>query len=351
MATFVFAKDYVRFLMTGELATEPTDAGNTYFLDLIPRAWDTAFYKEMGHDPRTLPALVRATDVAGKLTRRAANATGLQAGTPIIAGAADMAASVVGTGVIDPGVVAVTIGTSAQVTAPVAALLPAANSRVDFHPHPCEGLLYLLGSIFSGGLTMQWLAKAFGDEAEAASNGSAYFERLSRDAAQSQPGADGVLFLPFLVGTGSPEFDPNARAAFVGLSVAAGRPQLVRAAMEGVAHDVRQTLDIIAELGVPIERVHLAGGGAASEVWREIIAGVLGRPVFPTRVRDASALGAAALAAVGLKALPGVREAARSMVHFSAAVEPEQRAADRYASDHEVFIRARTAVVRQGAAT
>lgn len=344
MSTFVFAKDYIRFLLTGELATEPTDAGNTYFLDLTTRAWDARLFEDMGHNPGILPALVGTTQLVGSVTDEAADATGLLAGTPIVAGAADMAASVVGAAVIDPGVVAVTIGTSAQVTAPVTTLLPAADGRVDFHPHACEGLLYLLGSIFSGGLTMQWLAKAFGEEADLERGGAGYFDGLSQQAALSRTGAEGVLFLPFLVGSGSPEFDPSARAAFIGLSLAAGRPQLVRAAMEGVAHDVRQSLDIMVELGVPVERVHLAGGGAASEVWQEIIAGVLGRPVFPTRVRDASALGAAALAAVGMKALPAVREASRAMVHFRAAVVPEQSAADRYAGDHEVFLRARTLV-------
>jgi xylulokinase len=338
MATFLFAKDHVRFRLTGTIATEPTDAGNTFFLDVVRRTWDIDLYRDVGLDPRTLPGLVKPTEVVGKVTPGASAATGLVAGTPVIAGAADMAASVTGTATIEPGIVAVTIGTSAQLTTPVRELLPQARGRVDFHPHAAPDRLYLLGSIFSGGLTMQWLARAFGEEKELADRGSAYFDDLSVQAEQSPIGSDGALFLPYLVGSGTPDFDPAMQASFVGLSLGIGRPQLVRAALEGAAFNTRECLDIVRELGLPVERIHLAGGGAASRPWRRIMAEVLGVRLIPIRVRDASAVGAAALAAVGLEAFPDIPTASSAMVAFERPLEPDPSAVEHYDRSYRTYL-------------
>ncbi len=345
MSTFLFAKDFVRFLLTGNAATDPTDAGNTFFLDLVTRRWDVELYAEMGLDPGKLPSLVAPTDVVGTITPGASAATGLKVGTPVVAGGADMAASVVGTAAVRTGVVAVTIGTSAQVTTSLAALSAGgAAGRVSFHPHPMPPLLYLMGSIFSGGLTLRWLAQAFGEERELDRLGSGYFEALSAQAAAATPGSDGALFLPFLVGSGTPDFDPTVQGTFLGLSLATGRPQLVRAALEGVAYNARECLEVVRDLGLPVARVHLGGGGSASAVWREIIAGILGLTVHPTHVRDASALGAAALAAVGLGAFANVLDASDAMVVFDDPIEPDPRAIERYARDYETYVAARVAL-------
>lgn len=344
MATFVAAKDYVRFLLTGALATEPTDAGNTFFLDVQQRTWDVALYTDMGLDPAKLPDLVATTDVVGTVTPAAAAATGLLSGTPVVAGGADMATSVTGVGAVTPGIVAITIGTSAQVTTSLATLLSGAQGRVDFHPHAATGLLYLMGSIFSGGLTLQWLAKAFGEEDELGRLGNRYFDRLSDQAASSSAGSEGAMFLPFLVGSGTPDFDPDVAATYLGMSLATGRPQLVRAALEGVAFNARECVAVVEDLGLPVQHVHLGGGGAASPVWRTIIASVLGIPVRPVAVRDASALGAAALAAVGIGVFADVPSASRAMVHYEAPVEPEHAAVERYARDYPRYVRARTAL-------
>ncbi len=344
MATFVAAKDYVRFLLSGHLATEPTDAGNTLFLDLASRRWDAGLYADMGLEPATLPPLVAPTDVVGGVTPAAAAATGLTAGTPVVAGGADMATSVVGTAAVASGVVAVTIGSSAQVTAPVRGLLPGAGGRISFHPHPAQNLLYVMGSIFGGGISLRWLARAFGEERDLERLGDRYFDRLSRQAALSGVGSEGAIFLPFLVGSGSPDFDPLARAGFLGLSLGTGRSQLVRAVLEGVAYNIRECVDVMRELGIPVQRVHLAGGGAASPVWRDIVAAVLGLRVHPTRVRDASPLGAAALAAVGIGACADVATAARAMVRTGEAVEPDPTAVDAYERAYGVYLRGRVAL-------
>lgn len=344
MSTFLFAKDFVRLRLTGNVATDPTDAGNTFLMDLQERTWDVNLCAEMGLDPAKLPSLIASTDVAGGVTHDASIATGLTVGTPVVAGGADMAASVAGTGTVRAGVVAVTIGTSAQVTTPVSALPLGGAGRVSFHPHPAPSLLYLMGSIFSGGLTLRWLAGALGEEDELERLGGGYFEALSAQAATAAPGSDGALFLPFLVGSGTPEFDPTMRGTFVGLSLATGRPQLVRAALEGVAHNARECLDVVRDLGLPIARVHIGGGGSASAVWREIIAGTIGMTVHPTRVRHASALGAAAMAAVGLGAFATVVEASDAMVMFDDPIVPSNRAIECYSRDYDTYLAARTAL-------
>ena len=344
MATFVAAKDYVRFLLTGHLATEPTDAGNTLFLDLTSRRWDVDLYADMGLDPARLPALVATTDIVGVVTRAAADATGLAAGTPVVAGGADMATSVVGTAAVASGVVAVTIGSSAQVTAPVPGLLPGAHGRVSFHPHPAPNLLYVMGSIFGGGISLRWLARAFGEDRELERMGDRYFARLSRQATRSAIGSDGAIFLPFLAGRGSPDFDPFARAVFLGLSLATGRPQLVRAVLEGIAYNIRECVDVVRELGIPVRCVHLAGGGAASAAWRGIVAAVLRTPVHPTRVRDASPLGAAVLAAVGIGAFADVATASRALVRIEKAEEPDAEAVEAYERAYGDYLRGRVAL-------
>jgi xylulokinase len=344
MSTFLFAKDVIRFRLSGHLGTEPTDAGNTFFLDLAGRSWDLGLYAEMGLDPSKLPPLAATTEVVGAVTTDASAATGLRAGTPVVAGGADMAASVAGTGAVRPGVVAVTIGTSAQVTTAVTALPTTGGGRVSFHPHPMPGLLYLMGSIFSGGLTMRWLAQAFGETGDLDRLGGAYFDALSGQAAASPAGSEGALFLPFLVGSGTPDFDPAIQASFLGLSLATGRPQLVRAALEGVAYNARECLDVVRDLGLPIERVHLGGGGSVSPTWRRIMADVLGVTVHPVRVRDASALGAAALAAVGLGAFPDVAAASEAMVALDDPVEPDEDAVELHQRDYETYVSARVAL-------
>jgi xylulokinase len=341
LSTFLFAKDYLRLRLTGRSATEPTDAGNSGFLDLLSRRWDGQLFEAMGHERRVLPELVDTTAIVGQVTRAGAE-TGLLEGTPVVAGAADMAASMLGAGALDPGVMAVTIGTSAQVTTPVTKPFPAARGRIDFHPHAVPGLLYALGSVFSGGLTVQWLDRCFGATSKAAR--SSDLGGLTELAAGSDAGSGGAIFLPFLVGSGSPDFDADSKASFLGLTLGAGKPQLVRAVLEGVAHDIRRSVDAMTDLGLPVETVHMAGGGAASMIWCQIVASMLDRPVRLPAVRDASVLGAAVLAAVGAGTLPDVRTATAAMVHLAEEILPDPSAAERYAADHQLFLRAKELV-------
>ena len=335
--TFVFAKDYVRLRLTGQLASEPTDAGNTMLLDLRTGDWDMETVAAAGIDRERLPELVPTTSVIGGVTAEAAEATGLRTGTPVVAGAADMAAAVTGSGATRPGVLCVTLGTAAPVTTVFGEIPPGAAGRVTFHPHALPGWLYSIGSIFAGGLSLRWVGEAVGEEGVVGPMAELAYEHLSAEAARATPGSDGVLFLPYLVGAGSPRFDPAMRGTYLGLSLASSRAEMVRAVMEGVAYNVRECIDVFRELGAPVERIHVGGGGAASPVWLQILADVLGRSISPVAERDVSALGAAALAAVGLQRFSDVAAAAESMVRLQDPVPPSGRDA---ISSYELAFRA-----------
>lgn len=340
---FVFAKDYVRLRLTGELASEATDAGNTMLLGLASGRWDEQLIQDAGLDVAKLPQLVPTSAVAGEVTAEAAASTGLRAGTPVVAGAADMAATAVGAGAVEPGVVGITIGTAAPVITSFQAMPLGARGQVTFHVHPMPGWLYSIGSIFSGGLSLSWLADVTGGHG--GDDRAADYERLSAEAAAVPRGSDGVIFLPFLVGSGSPDFDGAMRGTFLGLSLRTNRGALVRAVMEGVAYNARECIDVFRRLGAPVERIHLGGGGSASSTWQQIFAGVLGTPVHPVVVRDMAALGSAALAGVGIGAFADVRAAARTLVTFEEPVGTGgDEAVETYERGYEAYRRVRLGV-------
>lgn len=343
-AAFLTAKDFVRARLTGQICTEPTDAGNTMFLDPISRSWAHDLYEFMGFDPAKLPRLVETTDLAGYVTPEAAAQTGLPQGTPVIAGGADMACSALGTGCVEEGVVAVTIGTAAQVVTLAHKVDPRGAGRISFHPHAIKGELYAMGSIFSGGLTLRWLRGAIGENDALRDRTGSYYDRISDLAAEVPAGSRGAIFLPFLVGGGSPEFDPAVRAGFVGLSLSTGTGELVRAAMEGVAYNARDCLNVFREIGLPVSVLHMGGGGSASQTWRSIMAGVLGGTVRPLAMRDASALGAAIIAGAGVKAFSSIHEAVKKLTSFESDVLADQNDVAEYDRQYRVYDMARRAL-------
>lgn len=329
-AAFLFPKDYIRLRLTGDLSTEPTDAGNTLFMDPRTGQWDLPLMKDMGLDPQLAPRVVTSTTVVGRLTAEAAARLGLPVGVPVVAGGGDMACSAVGIGAVEPGVVSVTIGTAAQVLACVPDITSKVGGQLTFHPHAEAGALFALGSIFSGGLATGWLAKAMGEEDALRRGPAAYFALLEKEAAKAEPGSGGVVFLPFLVGSGSPFWNPHAQAGWVGLTVSTGRSDLVRSVLEGVAYNIKDSVEALRLTGATVDRVHIAGGGAGNAVWRQIIADVLGAPVVQPISRNTSALGAAALAGIGLGVYRDMRHAAQSLIHYGEPVQPVPANVDRY---------------------
>jgi xylulokinase len=308
-------KDYVRLCLSGEYAIDVADASGTLMLDVARRVWSHAMLDAAGIDERVLPAVFESPAICARVSREGAALTGIPAGTPIVGGAGDQAAGAVGMGITRPGAVSATIGTSGVVFA--ATDRPAADPQGRLHTfcHAIPGRWHVMGVTQAAGLSLRWFRDRFG-------NGASY-EQLTAEAARVAPGADGVLWAPYLMGERTPHCDPHARAALVGLAANHGRGHVVRALMEGVAFSLRDTLSIFAELRVPAASVRLGGGGSRSALWRQIQADVYGCAVDTAEADEGAAYGAAILAAVGIGRWPTVDAACDAVVRGAPETRPQ----------------------------
>jgi xylulokinase len=292
---FLFPKDFVRYHLTGDIHTDPTDAANTLLLDLGNRQWNQPLIRELDLPFHLFPSLSPSTVIAGPVTPKAASETGLPQGIPVVTGAADMACSFLGSGAGRPETTAITLSTSCQIVAAVGGITPAAMGKITFHPQVTPGRMFALGSVFSGGLGFDWAGRVLqGEETSTEAK-----RQLEREAQAVEAGSGGVLFIPFLTGSGTPYFRPGDRAAWLGLSPGSTRPALFRAAIEGICFNIRQNVEALEEAGVETKCIALGGGGSHNPLWRQILADVLARSVQPLSHPDAAPMGACALAAAG----------------------------------------------------
>jgi xylulokinase len=317
-------KDYVRLRLTGEHATDVADASGTLLFDVANRRWSRAMREALELDEHLLPPAYESPEVAGRISAAGADATGLAEGTPVVAGAGDQAAGAVGMGVVRPGVVSATIGTSGVVFA--ATDRPARDSlgRVHTFCHAIPDRWHVMGVTQAAGLSLRWFAERFGagpdDDRDA-------YERLTAEAATAPAGAGGVLWAPYLLGERTPHLDPDARAALVGLTADHGRPHVIRAILEGVAFSLRDTFTLFDEMAVPVTSIRLGGGGARSPLWRQVQADVYGREVDVLEAEEGPAYGAALLAGVGAGVWPSVDAACDQAVRMTARVTPDPETA------------------------
>ena len=312
-------KDYVRLRLSGVRAMDVADASGTLLLDVAHRRWSSEMLRATGLNENCLPQLFESPEICAKVSAAGAAATGLRKGTPIVAGAGDQAAGAVGMGIVSPGAVSATIGTSGVVFA--ATDHPAIDARGRLHTfcHAVPGRWHVMGVTQAAGLSLRWFRDQFGAETD---DGTDAYDCLSREAASAPPGADGVLWAPYLVGERTPHLDPNARAALVGLTASHTRAHVVRAIMEGVAFSLRDSFTIFEELGVPVRNIRLGGGGARSELWRQIQADIYGRPVEIVAAEEGAAYGAALLAGVGARFWRSVDEACDTAVRVARRIDP-----------------------------
>lgn len=287
-AHVLMVKDWLLWRLTGEIATDPSDAASTAMAKADGTAWEPALVRSAGVAGTVLPPIRPSASLGGRVTRTAALATGLPEGTPVAVGAGDVTALAVGCGLVAAGRVAITLGTAGHVVAP--ALRPGGLADLGLWriPHALAGQTLLLGLIMSGGLSLSWLRHVL-----AAGGTPPPFAALEALAAAVPPGSHGVTFLPFLDGAATPHRRPDLRGAFMGLSSAHGAGDMVRAVMEGVAMAARDCTDALAAAGAEIAEIRLAEGGAQSRLWCQIIADTLDRPVAVLAERDTSAAGAA----------------------------------------------------------
>jgi len=312
-------KDYVRYQLTGDRATDMADASGTLLLDVANRRWSNEMLEAAEIDRDWLPALYESTDVCGKVSARAAAATGLKAGTPVVAGAGDQAAGATGMGIVTPGAVSATIGTFGVVFAATDAPALDRKGRLHTFCHAIPGRWHVMGVTQAAGLSLRWFRDQFGAGSD---DGRDPYERLTEEAATSPPGCNGLLFTPYLMGERTPHLDPHARGSFVGLTASHTRADVIRAILEGVAFSLRDTFSIFDEMNVPVRSVRLGGGGARSMLWRQIQADVYGHEVEIVEAEEGAAYGAALLAGVGARMWPSVDEACASVVRVAKRVQP-----------------------------
>lgn len=314
-------KDYVRYRLSGAHAIDVADASGTLMLDVAKRQWSDEMLAAAGIRREMLPEVFESPAVCARVSAEAAEATGLPVGTPIVAGAGDQAAGAVGMGITTPGTVSVTIGTSGVVFA--ATERPALDRKGRIHTfcHAIPDRWHVMGVTQAAGLSLRW----FRDQWGAGSDDAAY-EQLTREAAAVPPGADGVLWAPYLMGERTPHTDPDVRGALLGLAASHTRGHLVRAVLEGVAFSLRDSFGIFDELALPIGRVRVGGGGARSALWRSIQAAVYGRAVETVVAEEGAAYGAALLAGVGAGIWPSVDAACDAVVRTKEVTEPDPTA-------------------------
>ncbi len=332
-------KDYVRFRLTGERATDMADASGTLLLDVANRRWSSEVMQAAGIDESLLPRLFESPEICGKVSAAGAAATGLHPGTPVVAGAGDQAAGAVGMGIVTPGAVSATIGTSGVVFA--ATDRPSLDSRGRLHTfcHAVPGRWHVMGVTQAAGLSLRWFRDTFGAGATSASDIRDPYERLTAEAAAVQPGSDGLLWAPYLMGERTPHLDPKTRAALIGLTASHTRGHVVRAILEGVAFSLRDSFTLFGEMGVPVRNIRLGGGGARSPLWRQIQADVYGHEVEILEAEEGAAYGAAILAGVGAGLWSSVDAACNETVKVAQRVAPQSAAVERLNSSYAAYRR------------
>lgn len=332
-------KDYIRLRLTGEFATEVSDASGTALFNVTKRDWAYEMLDKIGIPADWMPKAYESPEISGRVTSEAAALTGLAEGTPVVGGGGDQAAGAVGNGVVEPGIISSTVGTSGVVFA--FADKPVVDPRLRVHTfcHAVPGKWHVMGVMLSAGGSLRWYRDTFGDTevAVARALGNDAYDLMCLEAAKVPPGSEGLIFLPYLTGERTPYPDPHARGVFFGVTLRSDRSHFVRAVLEGVAYGLRDSFSILEEMKVPITQVRASGGGARSALWRQIQADVTGHDHVTINVDEGPALGVALLAGVGTGVYPSVAEACRSVIKVASTTRANQSAKKIYDGFYAVY--------------
>jgi len=323
-------KDFVRFQLTGDYATDRAGAGGTLMLDLASRDWSTELLDACGIPSRWLPRTHEGSQKTGRISAEAAECTGMAAGTPVFGGGGDQAAQAVGVGAVEPGVVALTLGTSGVVFASCQRPLTEPEGRLHAFPHAVPGMWHVMGVMLSAAGSLRWYRDVVAPGVE--------FAELVEQAADVEPGSEGLVFLPYLSGERTPHADPNIRAAFSGLTLRHDRAHMTRAVLEGVALGLRDNFELMKEVGLDlVQQVRVSGGGAKSPLWRQILADVCGVDLVTVQATEGAALGAALLAGMGTGVWSSATEACRAGVELGETTTPDGNAQALYDTSYGQF--------------
>lgn len=325
-------KDYVRFRMTGEYATEVGDASGTLLLNVKRRQWHKSFIRKLGLDVKLLPACFESHEVSGRLNAYAAGRLGLAKDVPVVGGSGDQPAGAVGNGIVRTGVVSAALGTSGVVFAHADKPTYDPRGRVHTMCHAVEGAWCMFGCMLSAGGSLQWFRNHLGGEeiARAKRKKVDPYELIIAEAQHAPPGCEGLLFLPYLTGERCPHPDPMARGGWIGLTARHTRGAMIRAVLEGVTCGMTDALRIIQKLDVDVETVRLSGGGARSAFWRQLQSDLYDVPTALTNAEEGPAYGVAILAGVGTGVWKNVPEACDAVIEEVETHEPEAASARYY---------------------
>jgi len=328
LSTLMLPKDYIVYLLTGRLCTEFSDAAGTLLLDVKNRIWSKDVCDKLDLDVGILPDLLDSTAVVGSLTSGASEKTGLPVHVKVVAGGADNACSAVGNGIVEEGIMLASIGTSGVVLAHTDSMHHDPQGRIHSFNHSVPESWYLMGVMLSAGMSMSWLKNELvGRE----------YDYINEQASHIKPGSEGVIFLPYLFGERTPHRDPKARGAYFGISGIHSQKHLIRAVFEGVAFGLKDSLELIKDLGVKPSQIRLTGGGAKSLLWRQILADVFAAEVRTMQADEGPAFGAALLAGVGGGVYANAGEAVKNTVALGDSCEPNSDNSKRYEDIYPLF--------------
>ncbi|ODA36747.1 xylulokinase [Planctopirus hydrillae] len=338
-AQILLPKDYIRFRLTGTYATEVSDASGTLLLDVSQRVWCKPLLDKLDIPLSLLPKMHESEEVTGTVSAIAAKQLGLKAGIAVVGGAGDQAAGAVGNGIVKRGVISATMGTSGVVFAHSDEMQLDPQGRVHTFCHAVKGKWHVMGCVLSAGGSLQWYRNTLGlvEVADARRLKTDPYNLITEQAAEAPAGCEGLFFLPYLTGERTPHADPLARGAWVGLTIRHGRAHLIRAVMEGATYAMRDCLEIINELKIPIREIRVSGGGARSQFWRQMQADVYGRRVVTINAEEGPAYGVALLAAAGTGEYKSVVEACTATIRVNGATDPNSEAKRVYNKSYPMF--------------
>jgi xylulokinase len=329
LAKVLLPKDDIRRRLIGDYVTEVSDASGTLLLDVVNRKWSSKLLGKLDLDRDLLPRVVESDEVTGTLTAAAAKQLGLSTDCKVVGGAGDCAAGAVGNGVVKKGILSTSIGTSGVMFVHSDEPQYDAAGRLHTFCHAVNGKWHMMGVNLTSGGSLQWWVDAV-VQGLAGIPASKRYQAATAEAAKIVAGSDGLLFLPYLNGERTPHADPNARGSFVGLNLTHTRGHLTRSVMEGITFALRDSLEIIQSLGVPVRQIRASGGGSKNPLWRQMQADVFGNKVTTLAVEQGPAYGVALLAAVGDGAYRSVESACKATIKVADETAPDKQAVKNY---------------------
>ncbi len=332
-------KDYIRFKLTGETATDVSDASGMQYMDIPKRTWSEEILNKLGLDRSMLARLYESPEVTGMITKKASEETGLKEGTSVVGGAGDQAAGAVGNGIVKKGLISTTIGTSGVVFAYSDDVLIDPEGRVHTFCHAVPGKYHIMGVTQGAGLSLKWFRDNFcqKEKHEAEIKRIDPYDIMSREAEGSKPGSNGIVYLPYLMGERTPHLDPYARGIFFGLSAKHVKNDMIRAVMEGVVYSLKDCLAVIEGLGIDIGEVRASGGGARSNLWRQMLSDIFNKDIMVVENGEGPALGAAILAGAGAGIYKSVGEGCDSAVKARKVNSVDQENRRQYMRYYEIY--------------